>query len=157
MRTLTSICDTTFGKISVITMNVVVGTAIGLLASLTLQERNLVATATQTINTSRHGQKKPVLLTQSYYDTCPRAEPVRIFETKNYWLSICKGSNNVLFYRGVRKADRNQGINVENVRVIDGYTYRIRNGSTDYKISKQALVVVQNGKVILKEKIIRVK
>jgi hypothetical protein len=156
MRTLTSICDTTFGEISVIAKNVV-ATAMGLLASLTLQECNLVATATQTINTTRQGQKTSVLLAQSYYDTCPRAEPVRLFETKNYWLSICKGSNNVLFYRGVRKADRNQGINVENVRVIDGYTYRIRNGSTEYKISKQALVVVQNGKVILKEKVIRVK
>jgi len=136
----------------------IVATAIGLLTFLTLQERNLAATTTQTINTTRLvGQKTSVLLAQSYYDTCPRAERVRLFETKNYWLSICKGSNNALFYRGLRKAGRNQGINVENVQVIDGYTYHIRNGPTEYKISKQALVVVQNGKVILQEKVIRVK
>lgn len=130
---------------------------IGLLASLTLQQYNLAATATQTINTTGQVQKNSVLLAQSYYDTCPRAEPVRLFETKNYWVSICKGNNNALFYRGVKKADRNQGINVENVQVIDGYTYHIRSGSTEYKISKQALVVLRNGKVILKEKVIRVK
>lgn len=156
MRMLTSICNTAVGEISVVARNFV-ATAIGLLAFLTLHSCNVAATASQTINTTRLDQKTSGLLTQSYYDTCPRAEPVRLFETKNYWLSICKGSNNALFYRGVRKADRNQGINVENVQVIDGYTYRIRNGSTEYKISKQALVVVQNGKVILQEKVIRVK
>ncbi len=135
----------------------VVAIAMGLLTFLTLQEGNLAATATQTINTTRQGQKTSVLLAQSYYDICPRAEVMRLFETKNYWVSICKGGNNALFYRGVRIVDRNQGINVENVQVIDKYTYRIRNGSTEYKISKQALVVMHNGKVILQEKVIRVK
>lgn len=51
----------------------VVATAMELLTFLTLQEGNLAATATQTINTTRQGQKTSILLAQSY---CDREHPI---------------------------------------------------------------------------------
>lgn len=135
---------------------VVITTAMALVTLLAFITHNR-ATATQVTTTTRLDRRIPVLLVQGYYDTCPRAEPVRLFETKNYWVSICKGDDDRLFYRGVRKANRNQSINVANVKVLDDYTYVAQNSKTEYRINKRTLVVVQDDQVILKEKVICVK
>jgi len=98
------------------------------------------------------------VIAQGYYDSCPKAEPVRIYETRNYWVSICRAMDNTLFYRGVNKRDRNNAINLDDVLVANKMTYRIRNlpARTFYDISPKALIVTKNNRVILKEPVIRI-
>ena len=98
------------------------------------------------------------VIAQGYYDSCPKAEPVRIYETRNYWVSICRAMDNTLFYRGVNKRDRNNAINLDDVLVVNKMTYRVRNlpAKTFYDISPKALVVTKNNRVILKEPVIKI-
>ena len=104
-------------------------------------------------------EKRPnFVIAQGYYDTCPKAEPVRIYETRNYWVSICKTLNNTLFYRGVNKRNHNNAINLNDILIVNKMTYRARNlpAKTFYDISPTALVVTKGNRVILREPVIKV-
>lgn len=98
-----------------------------------------------------------VRVAQGYYDSCPKAEAVHVYETASYWVSICKGMDGELFYRGVNKRNRSIAINLNDVLVSQDGVYRARNlaAKTFYDISPKALVVTQKGKVIFKEPVIR--
>ena len=113
---------------------------------------NAATSIGQQPNAERQSETK---LAQGYYDSCPRAETVRVYETRNFWVSICKGSDDNLFYRGVNKRNRDSAINLNDVVVVSTSAYRVRNANTIYDISPKTLVVTQNGKVILREPVIK--
>lgn len=98
-------------------------------------------------------------IAQGYYDSCPKAEPVRVYETRSFWVSICRGMDGELFYRGVNKRNREAAINISDVLVANDSTYRARNlpAKVFYDISPKELVVTQNGKVVLREAVIKMK
>ncbi len=98
----------------------------------------------------------PQYLAQGYYQTCPKAEPIRIYETQNFWVSICQGMDGSTFYHGVDKSNASRSINLFNVSASSPYDYTVVNGNTAYQISPQALTVVQNGSVIQQEAVLRV-
>lgn len=95
-------------------------------------------------------------LAQGYYQTCPKAEPIRIYETQNFWVSICQGMDGSIFYHGVDKSDTSRGINLFNISASSPYDYTIVNGNVTYQIGPQALTVFQNGSVIQQEAVLRV-
>jgi hypothetical protein len=93
---------------------------------------------------------QPLVLTQT--TGCPRAEVLTSYETRNFNVYICEGLDNYIFYRGVRKSD-GSGINLTASQDAKG-TWRARNGNILYKVNLTELVVTDNGKVILKERVI---
>lgn len=83
---------------------------------------------------------------------CPRAEVLELYETPNFNVYICQGLDNYIFYRGVSKSS-GSSINLTATRDSRG-TWKARNGSVLYRINFTELVVTDNGRVILRERVI---
>ena len=78
----------------------------------------------------------------------------RSFETWNYWVYICRNSDE-LFYVGVDKSNPNNSIRLPAYRTREN-SYRANNRDTDYSVSSNRLEVSQNGRLILSEPVINV-
>jgi hypothetical protein len=99
--------------------------------------------------TSQSGLVAPVM---AQVNGCPRAEVLELYETQNFNAYICQGLNNYIFYRGVSKSN-GSSINLTATRDSRG-TWKARNGSVLYRINFNELVVTDNGRVILRERVI---
>ncbi|HEY9632089.1 MAG TPA: hypothetical protein V6D14_01700 [Coleofasciculaceae cyanobacterium] len=94
----------------------------------------------------------PIKLAQR--EGCPKAQPVESYETKNFWVYICKGQDGSLFYQGVNKSNE-ELINVSDVTYEGDDNYTAKNGNTTYQVSPNALLVYQDDKLILEQPMIR--
>jgi hypothetical protein len=83
---------------------------------------------------------------------CPRAEVLALYETQNFNAYICQGFNNYIFYRGVSKSD-GSSVNLTATKDAKG-TWNARNSGILYRVNFTELVVTENGKVLLRERVI---
>lgn len=95
----------------------------------------------------------PIKIAQSDR-ACPKAMPVRSFETENFYVFICQGQDDRLFYQGMEKGNPDNMINVSEVEYKNG-SYSALNGSIIYQINEQQLVIYENGKVIQRERVLQ--
>ncbi|MCT7949959.1 hypothetical protein NG798_09190 [Ancylothrix sp. C2] len=85
---------------------------------------------------------------------CPKAMPVSSFETPNFYVFICQGQDDKLFYQGIEKGNPDNMINVSQVEYKNG-SYSALNGNVIYQINEKELVIYENGKVIQRERVVQ--